>query len=143
LLKNGSNVNVRDCLGATPLHLLADVRKGESTKCGEILVEWGVDVNMKNDSKRTPLHVASLRGHITLIEKLLKAPSILVEEQDACGMTPLHLIGSGVASIGFGVALIGFGVASIGFGVASICAVTICVDSIGEPVHFMCHKNRP
>jgi ankyrin repeat protein len=82
LLKNGSNVNVGDYRGATPLHLAANVGKGESTKCGEILVEWGVDVNMKDDSKRTPLHVASLRGNITLIEKLLKVPSILAEEQD-------------------------------------------------------------
>jgi ankyrin repeat protein len=69
----------------------ANVGKGESTKCGEILMEWGVDVNMKDDSKRTPLHVASLRGNITLIEKLLKVPSILAEEQDEFGMTPLYL----------------------------------------------------
>lgn len=57
-------------------------------------------------SKRTPLHLAALRGNKDVAELLLKTPSVHVDARDANSMTPLHKA-AGTGSLAVAEVLIG------------------------------------
>ena len=55
----------------------------------ELLAKEDIDLNVRNNKKQTPLHLATIKGHISVIRAILKHhghPSL----QDAQGDTPLH-----------------------------------------------------
>ena len=52
--------------------------------------QW-LDVNIQDNSGKTPLHWACYHGHLDIVKSLLKNPSIDVNIQDNDGRNPLNL----------------------------------------------------
>ena len=69
LLAAGAKVNLRDAVGATPLHKAAMHGNLEVAK---MLLERGADVNATRDGGHTPLADANEKGHAAIV-KLLEA----------------------------------------------------------------------
>jgi len=87
LLEKGTDPNIRDGDGNTPLHFAA------SKGCAEVarlLLRHGADPNAQDKSGKTPLHVAAFNGHVDVVRLLLEHgadPSI----RNRDGKTPLDL----------------------------------------------------
>jgi len=83
----GVDPNVReDDKGATPLHVAAEYGYSEIV---EVLLEHGVDPNIRDKYGDTPLHYAAVFGNSKVVEVLLERgadPNI----RDKYGLTPLH-----------------------------------------------------
>lgn len=73
--------------GETALHIAAG--RGHS-RCVEVLLEYGADVNCVDDTGYRPLHNAIEKVHPKVTRHLLVAGA-LVDVQNAEGNTPLHL----------------------------------------------------
>ena len=67
-LANGTDVNVQDFDGWTPLHWAA--MEGHK-KIAELLIANGADVNLKNMDGNTPLQYAAMAGQIGIAKLLL------------------------------------------------------------------------
>jgi ankyrin repeat protein len=86
LLERGTDANVRNASGATPLHDAA--LKGQ-TEVARVLVEHGADVKAKNTFGATPLHDAALGGNPGIVDLLL-GKGAEVNARDDSGATPLY-----------------------------------------------------
>ena len=86
-LAAGTDVNVRDSIGETPLHYAA--RWGHKG-IAELLIANGADVNAKHDYGYTPLHWTANNGHKEVVE-LLIAKGADVNAKDNQGRTPLDV----------------------------------------------------
>ena len=87
LLEKGTDPNIRDGSGNTPLHFAAS--KG-CVEVARLLLEHGADPNAQDKSGKTPLHVAAFNGHVDVVRLLLEYgadPSI----RNRDGKTPLDL----------------------------------------------------
>ncbi|GKT64812.1 ankyrin repeat protein [Colletotrichum tofieldiae] len=88
-LRSNINVNAQTTGGhSTPLHLAA--------VCGhigamEILLNNGADTKMKNNERKTPLHLAVIGGDSDAVIKLLEAAGTELDARDDEGATPLVL----------------------------------------------------
>jgi ankyrin repeat protein/ppGpp synthetase/RelA/SpoT-type nucleotidyltranferase len=92
LLKDGVDVNTKNELGQTALHVAS--LKGHD-KVVEQLLKEGIDVNAKDDLPgRTALHVASSKGHDKVVEQLLLKEGIDVNAKDEDRWTALHVASS-------------------------------------------------
>jgi len=86
-LEEGTDPNIRDGDGNTPLHFAA------SKGCAEVarlLLRHGADPNAQDKSGETPLHIAASKGHVDVMRLLLEHgadPSI----RNRDGKTPLDL----------------------------------------------------
>ena len=87
LIREGADVNVKNLLGETPLHLAS--RHDGHVKVVKLLLEKGLDVNVTNSSGHTPLHIASSYSKVDLV-KLLLEKGADVNANDNDGETPLH-----------------------------------------------------
>ena len=84
--KIGSNLNLKDIDGCTPLHWASGNSNMEVVRC---LVEAHADVNLKDDDGYTPLHCASHNGHLKVVRCLVEAHAdVYLKDND--GRTPLH-----------------------------------------------------
>ena len=68
-LAAGADVNAKDSVGWTPLHLASIYDHRETA---ELIIANGADVNAKNDGGFTPLHAAALNGHKEIAELLIE-----------------------------------------------------------------------
>ena len=87
LIDEGTNVNITDALGRTPLHMAIFY---SHPKTSALLIASGANTNAKDRTGMTPLHAAVLVGGEDEVELLLdkKADIKAVSET---GLTPLHL----------------------------------------------------
>ncbi|XP_014229906.2 ankyrin-3-like [Trichogramma pretiosum] len=86
-------INVRDSLGNTPLHLAV---KNGYLKTSEILLTRGADPNSANQEGSTPLHIICRDGRSNLLKLFFKIANAIgypvwVNVSDKEGNTPLHL----------------------------------------------------
>ena len=118
-LAAGADVNAKDDLYYTPLHIAAqqghkeianlliakDADVNVTDKSGdtplheaaskgykevaELLVTNDADVNAKNDGESTPLHNAGRRGHKEIVELLIAGGADVNAKEDKFGITPL------------------------------------------------------
>lgn len=88
LLDYGADVNARNTLGHTPLHIATCI--GEKYAM-ELLIGKGASLEAPDRLKReTPLHDAVSRGDAQIIELLLERGAY-INAQNNAGETPLHI----------------------------------------------------
>ncbi|CAK8994621.1 unnamed protein product [Durusdinium trenchii] len=56
-----------------------------------MLLEFGMNPNVRDGYGRTPLHLAAWMGHVEVVEKLLEHPKCMINALDAHQRTPLGL----------------------------------------------------
>ena len=86
-------VNVPDTAGCTPLHLLMKSRyldTPEGREMVKLLLQCGADVQAKDASGNTPVHVSARVGDIDSMAELIRA-SYDIETGGASGETVLHV----------------------------------------------------
>jgi len=54
-------------------------------------LQKGVNVEAKDNSDWTPLHCASRKGHLTIVQYLAEQAGADLEAQNNFGQTPLHI----------------------------------------------------
>ena len=86
LLDSGADVNVRDELGETPLHV-SGVRGYKDT--ASLLIARGADVNAGDVRGLTPVHAAAWGGHPDTVA-LLISNGANINARDHDRLTPLH-----------------------------------------------------
>ncbi len=89
LLEYGHPVNVADFRGSSSLHFAA-TRESESPEMAALLVERGIDPNVKNRYWKTPMHEAAHSLNLGTVGVLLALGS-RVDEEDQDGYLPIDL----------------------------------------------------
>jgi hemoglobin len=91
LLRLGTDPNILDCGGHTPLYWVANGCASETgPEVVRALVRAGADVNVCGGVTRaTPLHMAARRGHVEIAETLLNSGAA-TQARDSKGDTPLQ-----------------------------------------------------
>jgi len=101
LITNGASVTVRDREGHSPLHFAVSCAPGlcvDRHAAVAMLLEAGAVADARDDSERTPLHVAAAKGHPKAIRVLLrrmveagKPHDELLNAAEKDGHSALHL----------------------------------------------------
>ena len=81
-----SQANAVAGYGMVPLHWAA---RAGSMECAKVLLQGGVDLNVRNNAHRTPLQLAAEQDQAEVIG-LLAASGADLNTQDRKGRTPLH-----------------------------------------------------
>jgi ankyrin repeat protein len=93
-----ANVNAKDDLRYTPLHVAAQQGHDRCKEIVELLIAAGADVNVKDgQGGLTPLHTAIGNGNKEIVE-LLIANSADVNAKTESGWTPLHEAAGGAGA---------------------------------------------
>ncbi|KAK5174922.1 Transient receptor putative cation channel subfamily A member 1 [Saxophila tyrrhenica] len=88
LLKIGrADPNAADCFGRTALHGPAQT---SDVRVHKYLIDYGADVNVTGNDRKTPLHEACNMGRIENAKLLLERDEILVNELDNDQFAPLY-----------------------------------------------------
>jgi ankyrin repeat protein len=85
-LSEGIDVDVRDKLGETPLHVAAVMGYKEAST---LLIESGADVNAQDERGLTPLHAAAWMGHEEIVALLIAKGAEINAKGDG-GVAALH-----------------------------------------------------
>ena len=97
LLAHGANAHAEDSNGRNPLHHLSPslnwlgVDPQDVLRVTQLLLGQGVDVNVLDEKRETPLHIASSVGHLENIQVLLDHGA-KADAENVDGQTPLHLV---------------------------------------------------
>ncbi|ELT99631.1 hypothetical protein CAPTEDRAFT_39776, partial [Capitella teleta] len=91
LLNKGLEIDAREILGKTPLHMAISDSSNETTliMIVEVLVTNGANVDTSDHDGDTPLHVASIKKYLSIVNYLLgngADPNAINNE----GNTPYH-----------------------------------------------------
>lgn len=86
LLKAGLSVNITDVANRTPLHYAAT--QPESLALVRFLMARNAHINIRDFFGQTPLHYAAMKGHLDVVEALLKAGADM-NTKDNNAKTPL------------------------------------------------------
>lgn len=87
LLARGADPNAVDENGVSPLYLAA--RNSATDMCGQ-LIDNGAHLDLKESQYgMTPLHAASLRGYLAIVDRLI-AGGADINARDNAGQTPLY-----------------------------------------------------
>ncbi len=87
IIGNGTDIETKDALGRTPLHLAAFYGR---VKIIELLIASGADINAKDHTDMTPLHAAAISGGRQSVQLLLDKQADIGARTEA-GQTALHL----------------------------------------------------
>jgi cytohesin len=82
----GTDVNAKNPLSGTPLHLAA---RYDFKEISELLIDKGADLNAKDNIGWTPLHFATVLDHKEIVELLIAAGAD-VNAKNKEGRTPLN-----------------------------------------------------
>lgn len=85
---SGVDVNARDVVGLTPLHLACAFGDVEAARR---LLAAGADVNAADDGGLTPLHSAAFFGRLPVCELLVEQPGLRAELLDREGRTAVQI----------------------------------------------------
>lgn len=94
LSKKETQINVRNYLGMTPLHLVVENDSDDKGKIlAKILLDLGADVNaIESEAGGTPLSLAAARCRNEVVELLIKQGANINSQSDIIfGDTPLHI----------------------------------------------------
>ena len=89
LLAKGAEVNAKNSVGQTPLHIAAynaSISGGAHKDIVELLLANGADINARDQEGQTPLHCTFSRA----VAELLLAKGAHINAKDNKGTTPLH-----------------------------------------------------
>merc|ERR1712046_564255 len=86
-LRNGADINPRNTMKKTPLHLAAEQNQATAVK---VLLESGADPMSKTLAGFTPLHSAVLNGHEDVVRTLLEHGGV-DEHEDSVHGTPVEM----------------------------------------------------
>ena len=87
LVEYGANVHGKDKLGRTLLHSVVMVRGERTVIVKTLVIEYGVDINIRDDEGFTPLQKATAFGHSNIVKFLLERGADANREADE-GSTP-------------------------------------------------------
>jgi hypothetical protein len=87
LLQQGADVNAKDAMGVTPLHLAV---QSEDSMLATILLEKGANIHARTQQGETPLHVVAAQGRLGMAEVLV-VHGADVNAADNLGRLPLKL----------------------------------------------------
>jgi len=93
LLKAGADINLQILNGETPLARAIKFDPRYLMKNINKLIELGADVNLSNNDKKSPLHLAAEKNNLPLVQKLLNAGA-KVNHQSLDGSTALYIASS-------------------------------------------------
>lgn len=88
LLGRGANPNVADKRGRVPLHYAAEASDPELFD--QLIMMKDIEIDISDADGNTPLHLASARGHVGIMEKLLKKEASN-NVQNKLRLSPLEL----------------------------------------------------
>ena len=88
LERNPKLLEAKDQDGDTPLYPAIEEKHEQVVKQ---LIASGANLDTRNNSEQTPLHIASQDGSTKIIQLLLERNPNLLEAKDVCGNTPLGI----------------------------------------------------
>ena len=91
---NGAVVDSRDNFNSTPLHKAAY----DHEEILVLLIDKSADINAKDINGNTPLHNASIKGHIKIVE-ILVGKGANVNAKTDNGRTPLDFTNGDIADL--------------------------------------------
>ncbi|EFA84528.1 ankyrin repeat-containing protein [Heterostelium album PN500] len=99
--KCGSQVNLIDHKGRSPLHIAVKQHQSDSVKMVDLILSHGADVMLSQNDGLHPLHIATKENNLAMVRLLLKHKNINVnckinvtpqsKLEDNHGDTPLHI----------------------------------------------------
>ncbi len=94
LLDHGAEAGAQNVDGQTPLHQVSQsshFSEDDNSRVVQLLLQRGVDINVRDKNQATPLHFASYYGHPEVVEVLLDHGA-WANAEDIRGQTPLHQV---------------------------------------------------